>query len=187
MTAPMNGEILRASREAGETGLLDWFTGTKAANTNIAPAGPDQLKRAILALNRDELPWHVRAGDGKADLIATWKFEDAYWRRELEKARMSNTIQMLMRLDVGNRTVRSVDREISVYWSAGLARLSVSIGAFRGQENEVGRSFVFGRKPDGKFGKLEEMQFSSSDFKTPIRQVVADNGWAWQGVVFAKL
>lgn len=165
-------------------GWLDWFTGTKAANTNIAPADPDKLKQAILALNRDELPWHVRAGGaGEADLITTWKFEDAYWRRELEKALMTDSIRMLMHLDLKTRTVRAVDQEISANLSNGM----LSINVFRGQENEVGRSFVFGRKPDGKFGKLEDMRFASSDFKVPIRQVVADSGWAWRGVIFAKL
>jgi hypothetical protein len=165
-------------------GFLDWFTGTKAANSNIVPVDPDKLKQSILALNRDELPWHVRAGGaGEPDLIATWKFEDAYWRAELEKALMTESIRMLMHLDFKTHTVRAVDQEISANCSNGM----LSISAFRGQENEVGRSFVFGRKPDGTFGKLAGMRFASSDFKTPIRQVVADSGWAWRGVIFARL
>jgi hypothetical protein len=169
-------------------GLLEWFTGNRDANSNVAPVSPDVLKRAILDLNRDELPWYIRAGEGEEpDLIATWKFEDEHWRKELEKALMSDTLRMLIRLDAKNHTVRSVDQNISVSWHAGLATLFFSASAFRGQENEVGRSFVFGRKPDGKFGKLEGMRFSTSDFKQPIRQVVADNGWSWHGVIFAKL
>jgi hypothetical protein len=169
-------------------GLLHWFTGNSEANRNIDPADPAKLRQAILDLNRDELPWHIRAGgDGEPDLIAGWKFEDPYWSRELEKALMSETLHMLMHLDTENHTVRAVDQQVSVHWSAGLASLSFSASGFRGQENEVGHSYVFGRKPDGTFGKLEGKRFSTSDFKTPIRQTVADHGWAWHGVVFGKL
>ena len=59
-------------------GLLDKLKGSRPAQEGVAPVSVDELRAALLGLNRDGAPWQVRDGaeDG-CDLVAEWRIVDA--------------------------------------------------------------------------------------------------------------
>ena len=112
---------------------------------------------------------------------------DDHWREMFGASGERKTLSVLMRLDDEKATVRSVDHEVIMSWNVGLPHIAIQAAAFRGQKIEVGGSFEFGRKSDGGWGKVSEQRYSTDDMKAPLRKVVADSGWGWHGVAFAKL
>jgi hypothetical protein len=163
-------------------GLLDWFTGNRGPDPGSTPCDKPTLMNALLSLNRDDIAWRIIAAEhGRADLIVQWKADDPKWTQHLRLLEDLN--DMLMRLDETSATVRAVDTRITV----DIGLLSISASGFRGQENEAGRNYVLGRKPDGKLGFIETDRVSTNDFKRPIRDLVAAHGWSWKGVVLSRL
>ena len=67
-------------------GFLDFLTSTKKPAAGVAPASPEKVKQALLAVNRPTAPFRIVDGkaDG-ADLVAEWKVVDAQWYGIFEK------------------------------------------------------------------------------------------------------
>lgn len=61
-------------------GLFDWFTGTKRPRDGIAPRAPQDVYRALLALNRPDAAFVVRDGSPEGvDLVSEWRILDPGW------------------------------------------------------------------------------------------------------------
>lgn len=169
-------------------GLLDMFTGSKApapGATKIAAADP---RTALLALNRDTAPWHVRDGAPETcDLVAEWKIVDARWYEIFAKASLSKAFKILMKLDDTKGEVRAVDQEFTVEWRAGVPTLSASVEAFRGQKTEISFGAAYGFTETLAPGQIYNYRFNTKELKGPLQTTVTKNGWRWQGVAFGKL
>jgi hypothetical protein len=170
-------------------GLFDFLTGRKAPAPGTSQADAEELREAFLALNRPTAPFVVREGGAEgADLVAEWRIVDAKWYEIFAKAGLQKTAQVLLRLDAAAGEVRSVQRDLSVEWRAGVPDLSVSAEGFRGQKVEMswGTGFAF-REEDLRFGKVYEYRFRTSELKNPLQEVAAIHGWAWRPVAFGRL
>lgn len=171
-------------------GLLDFITGNADAPADVPRASREALIEALLALRDPAGRWHVRRAEedeAPADLVGEWTMVDAEWRRVFGAAGERKLLRVLMRLDEERATVRSLDRETIATWSASATHLSYQWSGFRGQKIEVGRTWTFGKRDDGSFGKTDETHFSTNDLKEPLRHAVAAAGWGWHGVAFGKL
>jgi hypothetical protein len=163
-------------------GLLQWLTGNRGPDPGISPVSKADLLKALRGLNNSDLAWRIVDSErGRADLAVQWKADELRWAKHLRL--LPDVNDMLMRLDEASATVRAVD----VHTTLNLSLLSMSASVFRGQENEVGSAYVFGRKANGKRGFIETDRISTSEFKKPVRDLVAAHGWVWKGVAFARL
>ncbi len=127
-------------------GLFDLFSGRKAPPAGTPQANAEELRAAFLALNRDTAPFTVREGGPEgADLCADWRIVDAAWYEIFAKAGLKKGAQVLLKLDADSGEVRSVMRDYTVEWRAGLPSLSFSAEAFRGQKVEMsfGTGYAF--------------------------------------------
>lgn len=169
-------------------GLFDSLTGTKkpASGTPKKPAA--DLKKTLLALNRDTAPWRIRDGTAEAcDLVAEWKIVDAKWYEIFAKAGTKNVFQILMRIDDAKGEVRTVDREFTVEWRAGVPSISVAASAFRGQKVEMKFGQAYGFTETGALGEIYNYRFNTNEIKKPIQDWVTRNGWTYRAVSFGSL
>jgi hypothetical protein len=160
--------------------LLDWLTGTKrpAIGTSKKPAA--ELKKALLALNRDTAPWHIRDGAAEnCDLVAEWKIVDAKWYEIFAKAGLKEVFQILMRIDDAKDEVRVVDRKFTVEWKAGIPSLSYTAWVFRGRTSEIEFGQAYGFTEKGALGEIYNYRFRANEIKKPIQNAANANGWTW--------
>jgi hypothetical protein len=157
-----------------------------------APVGPPQsryaVRAAIMALNRPTAPFQVRLGTAdEAELVAEWKILDARWYEIFAKAGLEKTFKVLMRLDDSKHEVRSVDREFSVEWHAGVPRLSLAVSTFRGQQTSIEFGKAYGFTETLAPGVIYNYRFATKELKEPLQKAVAAHGWRWRAVAFGKL
>lgn len=170
-------------------GLFDFLTGSKSALSGVARVPAEELKARLMAHNRDTAPWHIRDGAPEGvDLVAEWRIVDARWYEVFAKAGLEKVFQVLMKFDAQAGEVRTVDREWTVEWSAGVPSLSLAASGFRGQKSEIsfGTAYAF-REEDLSYGKVYEYRFNTAELKEPLKETVLANGWGWKGVAFSKL
>ncbi len=169
-------------------GLFDFLTGTKRPPKGVTPVSPEQMKAAILGVNRDTAPFEIKlSDDASADLIAEWKIVDAKWYEIFAKAGLKKVFRIKMRLDVDKREIRAVDEEFSVQWRAGIPSLTLAASGFRGQKSEVSFGTAYAFTEEFKPGQVYKYRFNSSELKKPLQETVLANGWGWRGVAFGKL
>lgn len=169
-------------------GWFDFLTGTKAAAKGVAKVPVAQLRTALLALNRETAPWAVRDGAAEGcDLVAEWRIVDAKWFEVFAKAGLTKVSQTLMKFDEVVGQVRSVDRDWTVEWRAGVPDLALSAQAFRGQKTEVSFGTAYAFTEDGGYGQVYNYRFNSKEMKGPLQDVASASGWGWRGVAFGKL
>lgn len=170
-------------------GFFDLFTGTKRPKAGTAVGSQSDLRGAILALNRDTAPWHVReaAPDEGCDLVVEWRIVDAKWYELFAKASLKRAFRILMKFDDAAHEVRAVDQEWSVEWRAGVPSMSLAAEAFRGQKTEISFGTAYAFTEDLGYGKVYNYKFSTAEMKTPIQDVITAAGWTYRGVAFGKL
>jgi hypothetical protein len=170
-------------------GLFDWLTGRTPPAAGTARQPIASLRTSLLACNRPTAPWHIRAGGPEGcDLLAEWRIVDAQWYEVFGKAGLLKTAQILLKFDKTAGEVRSVDRDWTVEWRAGIPQLALSAEGFRGQKSEIsfGGAVAF-REQDLTYGKVYEYRFTTKEMKAPLQAAVAAAGWGWRPVAFGKL
>ena len=170
-------------------GILDLLTGTKRPAAGTPVKLPTELKTALLALNRETAPWHIREAqpNEKCDLVVEWRIVDAKWYEIFGKAGLKSVFKIFMKLDSEKNEVRAVDQEWTVEWHAGVPSLSVVAEAFRGQKTEISFGTAYGFTEKGKLGEIYNYKFSTGEMKKPVQDVITGSGWTYKGVTFGKL
>jgi hypothetical protein len=169
-------------------GFLDRLRGIKKPAPGVALKTRDEVKSAILALNRPTSPFVVHdCPEKKADLVAEWKIVDATWYEIFAKAGIEKVFKVLMKLDADKGEVRAVDQEWTIEWKRGVPRLQESAEAFRGQTTEVefGQGWAYTETLDA--GQVYRYKFQTNEIKGPLQDAVTGAGWTWRGVAFGKL
>ena len=91
-------------------------------------------------------------------------------------------LRITMRLVLGRREVRAIDRMFDVEWTAFPPTLTAS--ARRGQVYDAS----FGVPPfieTTAAGRQIRFRFSTSELKDPLREAVTAQGWTWRGALTA--
>jgi hypothetical protein len=181
--------------DAPSVGLFGDLTGSRGGVPGVAPIGAAELRTALLALNRDDLPWSIRASqESDNDLLAALKFEDPLWVAQIHGAGVNWSIRVLLRLHPDTYTVRSIDERFTVEWRNGIAQVATKASLARGeltlergQLTQNVNKVTFGRRADGSFGSCGSFQFHSDTMKEMLRRVVTQHGWEWHGMIIGAL
>lgn len=169
-------------------GWFDFLTGNTSAAKGVTRIPQAQLRSALLALNRDTAPWVIRDGTAEGcDLVAEWRIVDARWFEVFAKASLTKVSQTLLKFDDVAGEVRSVDRDWTVEWRAGVPTIAISAEAFRGQKTEVSFGTAYAFTEDGGYGQVYNYRFNSKEMKAPLQKTTSASGWGWRGVAFGKL
>jgi len=169
-------------------GMLDFLTSTKrpAAGTPVRSA--EEVKQALLGLNRPTAPY--RLVDGKSeqvDLIAEWRIVEASWYEVFSKAGLSKTFRIYLKLDPEKHEVRASDREYTLEWSVGVPKLSLAVSSFKGQIQEVEFGTAYAFTETLAPGQVYNYRFNTKEIKQPIQDAVTSSGWTYRGIAFGKL
>lgn len=169
-------------------GLFDFLTGTKRPEPGISPAPAEQVRAAIMAVNRDTAPFRITpCEDDSCDFVAEWRIVDAKWYEIFAKAGLKRTFRVKMRLDPAHHEVRAVDQDLEVTWRAGIPSLSAAVSGFRGQKRETSFGTAYAFTEELRPGQVYKYRFKSSELKNPLKAAVTALGWTWKGVAFGKL
>ena len=164
-------------------GLLDKLMGTKQAKPGVEPVGVHDLRTALLGLNRDSAPWHVRDGaEDDCDLLAEWRIVDAQWYGVFLEYGLSKVFRVKLKFDEEDHEVRNVDESATVEWRNGIPYVARSWS--RGQINEIDSGRGVGFTEEGQLGEIYNYKFRSSEIKDPLRDAVTEHGWGWKAVSF---
>lgn len=169
-------------------GILDFLTSTKrpAAGTPVRSA--QEVRDALIALNRATAPYRVTDGTAEhVDFIAEWRIVDAQWYEIFSKAGLTKVFRIYLKLDPAAHAVRAVDREYTVAWSAGVPTLSLAVSAFRGQKQELEFGTAYAFTETLAPGQVYNYRFSTREMKQPIQEAVTGCGWTYRGVAFGRL
>src|SRR4051794_13327074 len=102
---PINQLVTRPAYR-GDMGFFTWLTGTSRPEPGTNPRSPDEVRAALLAVNRPSAPFLVRAGEAnEPELVSEWRIVDARWYEVFAAAELQKAAKILMRLDVARREV----------------------------------------------------------------------------------
>ena len=169
-------------------GLFDIFTGVKRPPADRAPAPADDLRQALLAVNRESAPFRVvPCDDDRCDFVAEWRIVDARWYEIFAKAGLKKVFRVKMRLDEARHELRAVEEEYSIEWRAGVPHLSLAASAFRGRKSEVSFGTAYAFTEELRPGQVYKYRFNSAELKKPLQEATLGAGWTWRPVAFGKL
>jgi hypothetical protein len=168
--------------------MFDFLTSTKRPAAGTPVLTPQVVRDRLLGLNRKTAPYHLIDGTGEnVDLIAEWKIVDATWYEIFAKAGLSKVFKIYLKLDAKTHEVRTMDREYSLAWSAGVPQLSVAVSAFKGQMQSVEFGTAYAFTETLAPGQVYNYRFDTREIKKPIQEAVTACGWTYKGVAFGKL
>ena len=168
--------------------MFDFLSSTKrpAAGTPVLP--PQAVRDRLLSLNRPTAPYQLIDGSSESvDLIAEWKIVDATWHEIFAKAGLSKVFKIYLKLDAKTNEVRSMDREYTVAWAAGVPNLSIAVSTFKGQTQSVQFGTAYAFTETLAPGQVYKYRFDTREIKKPIQDAVTGCGWTYKGVAFGKL
>jgi hypothetical protein len=169
-------------------GFLDFLTSTKRPPAGATVQSADEVRKRLLSVNRPSAPYQIIDGAFEGvDLIAEWKIVDASWHEIFAKAGLTKTFRIFMKLHPEDHEVRTVDREQTVSWSAGLPTVKLAVSSFRGQTQsiEFGKAYAFTETLAP--GQVYNYHFDTREIKKPLQEAVTGCGWTYKGVAFGRL
>jgi hypothetical protein len=153
---------------------------------SVAPVPAETLRARLLAVNDLGLPFRVREERPGGRLVAEWRIVDACWLGLVEAGGLTKAHQVYLELDPGAHKVRTQDRDRTVSWSGGVARLGWSWSFFRGIDffhyergALVGLFFKDGRWTTTAY----DYRFHLAEMKNPLIQAIVESGWTFAPVV----
>ena len=168
--------------------LFDFLTSTRRPDAGTPVRSPEQVRAAILGVNRPTAPFAIADGHAEGvDLIAEWKIVDAQWYEFFAKAGLKKVFKIYMKLDPAKHQVRAADREYSVEWRAGIPTLSLEVKVFRGQKQSIEFGTAYAFTEELVPGQVYKYRFATGEMKKPIQQAVTSCGWTYRGIAFGKL
>ncbi|MDT0491830.1 hypothetical protein ACPEIF_03870 [Streptomyces sp. NPDC012600] len=169
-------------------GWFDKLTGTRHPEAGTAPRSAEELRTALLGLNRPDVPYVI--GDGAAhgaDLVAGWRIAEPAWQTFFIRSQLTHALRIRMRLAEDVPEVRAVEEQWEVTRVGNPPRLRASAEYARGGGRTVSRRYTLQRGKNGRLEAAESFSFDSAQLTDPLRNTVLAAGWTWRGVVFGKL
>ncbi|WP_416986086.1 hypothetical protein [Streptomyces sp. T028] len=169
-------------------GLFDKLTGTKHPDDGVAPRPAEEVRTALLGLNRPDVPYVIRNGAAEdADLVAEWRMAEPSWQTFFVESQLTRAVRIRMRLAQENHEVRVLEEGWEVTRVGNPPRLKISGAYSRGPDRTVSRHYTISRGESGALEATETFRFNSAELCSPLQDVVLKSGWTWRGVVFGKL
>jgi hypothetical protein len=162
------------------------WAGSLAPASDRAPVPAETLRARLLAVNDLGLPFRVREEQPGGRLVAEWRIADARWIGLMEVGGLTKAHQIYLELDPRTHKVRTQDRDRTLSWSGGVARLRWSWSFFRGinfsqyeRGAAVGLFFKDGRWTTTAY----DYRFHLPEMKNPLIQAILESGWTFAPVV----
>jgi hypothetical protein len=160
----------------------------KKPDKNAPVLSADEVRRRLLALNRETAPYQIVDGTSEnVDLITEWRVVDARWYEIFAKANLTKVFRIYMKFDEARHAVRAKDEEYTVEWRAGVPSLSVSASKFQGQKTSIEFGTAYAFTEALKPGQVYKYRFSTNEMKKPVQETVAACGWTYRGIAFGRL
>ncbi|WP_330459540.1 hypothetical protein OIB37_23320 [Streptomyces sp. NBC_00820] len=169
-------------------GLFDKLTGTRHPADDVAPVPAEEVRAALLGLNRDDAAWVVHNGAAVgADLVAELRVAEPVWQTFFLKSQLTRAVRIRMRLDLEGHEVRALEEQREVSWVGNPPRIKLSTTYTRGPDRTVTRDYSLQRGENGRLQATESFRYDGSELRRTLRSAVLESGWTWRGVVFGKL
>ncbi|MFF8916288.1 hypothetical protein ACF08M_23910 [Streptomyces sp. NPDC015032] len=169
-------------------GFFDMLTGTRHPEDGVAPRSAEELRTALLSLNRPDVPYVIRDGAAHdADLVAEWRIAEPAWHTFFVGSQLTHAIRIRMRLAEEGHEVRAVEEQWEVTRVGNPPRLQTSTEYSRGSGRTVSRRWTLQRGENGRLEATEAFSFDSAELTDPLRNTALESGWTWRGVIFGKL
>lgn len=165
-------------------GLFDMLTGTRRPADGVASRPAEEVRAALLDVNRPDAPYIVRDGaEGDADLVAEWRMAEPAWRTFFVESQLTRTVRISMRLVPKSCDVRALEESWEVTREGNPPQLKISGSYSRGPDRTVSRHYAATRGESGALEKTEVFRFDSADLRNPLQEAVLESGWTWRGVL----
>ncbi|AVH56163.1 MULTISPECIES: hypothetical protein [Streptomyces] len=169
-------------------GLFDKLTGTKHPDDGVAPRPAEEVRTALLGLNRPDVPYIIRSGAAEgADLVAEWRMAEPAWQAIFIESQLTRAVRIRMRLVQETHAVRALEEGWEVTRVGNPPKLKISGAYSRGPDRTVSRHYTVERGESGSLEATETFRFNGADLRNPLQDAVLKSGWTWRGVVFGKL
>ncbi|MER6103178.1 hypothetical protein ABT115_12830 [Streptomyces sp. NPDC001832] len=169
-------------------GFFDMLTGTKRPEGGVAPRSAEELRTALLSLNRPDVPYIISDGAAhEADLVAEWRIAEPAWQPFFIGSQLTHALRIRMRLVEEVPEVRAVEEQWEVTRVGNPPRLQTSAEYARGAGRTVSRSWTLQRGENGRLEATETFSFDSAQLTKPLRNAALESGWTWRGVIFGRL
>lgn len=169
-------------------GLFDRLNGIKRPAEGVTPASPEEVRAALLGVNRDDAPYVIRDGaEEDADLVAEWRLDEPAWQVFFIQSQLSRKVRIRMRLDPKDHEVRVLEESWEVTRVGDPPQLKISGEYTRGPDRTVSTRYTITREDDGDLEATQTFRFASSDLRDPLQNAVLKAGWVWRGVLVGKL
>ncbi|KOU58507.1 hypothetical protein ADK57_36330 [Streptomyces sp. MMG1533] len=169
-------------------GLLDKLTGTKHPDDGVAPRAAEEVRAALLGVNRSDVPYVIREGAPEgADLVAQWRMAEPAWQAVFVESQLSRAVRISMRLVEEDHEVRVLEEGWEVTRVGNPPTLKISGAYSRGPDRTVSRRSTIERGDSGRLEATETFRFDAAELRNPLQNAVLKAGWTWRGVVFGKL
>ncbi|MEU8674653.1 hypothetical protein [Streptomyces sp. NPDC048560] len=169
-------------------GLFDKLTGTRHPDDGVAPRSAQELRTALLGLNRPDVPYIISDGAAQgADLVAEWRLAEPAWQTFFIGSQLTHALRIRMRLAEEVPEVRAVEEQWEVTRVGNPPRLQTSAEYARGAGRTVSRRWTLQRGENGRIEATESFSFDSAQLTDPLRKAALEAGWTWRGLIFGKL
>ena len=83
-------------------GLFDKLTGTKHPDDGVVPRSAEEVRTALLGVNRPDVPYVIRDGAAEdSDLVAEWPMAEPAWQPLFVESQLTRAVRIRMRLVAG--------------------------------------------------------------------------------------
>ncbi|MBA2944913.1 hypothetical protein [Streptomyces himalayensis] len=169
-------------------GFFDKLTGTKHPADGVAPRPVEEVRAALLGVNRPEVPYVIRdAAAEDADLVAEWRMAEPAWQAIFVESQLTRAVRIRMRLVPENHEVRALEESWEVTRVGNPPELKISGAYSRGPDRTVSRHYTVRREESGSLEATETFRFNGADLRNPLQNAVLKLGWTWRGVVSGNL
>lgn len=127
-------------------GFFDMLTGTKRPEDGVVPRSAEELRTALLGLNRPDAPFVISDGAAHdADLVAEWRLSEPAWQTFFIGSQLTHAIRIRMRLAEDVPEVRAIEEQWEVTRVGNPPRLQTSAEYGRGAGRTVSRRWSLQR------------------------------------------
>lgn len=152
------------------------------------PRPAADVRSALLALNRPDVPYVVRDGGPEGvDLVAEFQLVKLARKGLFGRVQDCEDFQIRMRLLPETGEVRSMDHHSEFTLTGENSPRRRTRSRNRGQLHKKFVGYEFGRAPDGTRERRESYRFDTDDLKHALQSCVLTSGWSWQGLSLGKL
>lgn len=169
-------------------GLFDKLTGTKHPADGVVPRSAEEVRAALLGVNRPDAPYVIRDGAAEdSDLVAEWRVAEPVWQTIFVDSQLTRAVRIGMRLVPEDREVRVIEEGREVTRVGNPPQLKISEAYSRGPDRTVSTRYTVKRGDSGGLEATETFRFDSAELRDPLQNAVLKSGWTWRSVLFGKL